>query len=410
MFLYILLFAIPVIAFFYNEKATARSVPFLAGYLALLAVFVGFGDMLGGYDRYIYGEVFDVIADTTTKGGNYRASGSFDLFEAEKGYTWYNIVVSWFTANRYIFILVTTFIVYGLLFVSLKRYAANYPLALMTFMGLWFFFTFTYLRQVLGATIAWLAVRYVIERKMWKYLAVWFVAWCFHKSAIVFLPLYFVPVRKFPPILVRNVMIGMAILGLSPIPNAFFSFYTDNSVVEQQSDYGAEGGIRVAYVIEAVFFLYLILANYRHIPRTRAAVVMLNMALVFCAMLLFFVRSENGGRLSWYYMIGVIVTVVQILYPKFVTSRVRQLRQFIPVVMFFLFFRILNAWGMQLYPYKTFLSDGYRRGDPIWEEYEYNHGYDMDKFCRPAFRVKINAGNGNIFGGGNNQIKGEKKE
>ena len=30
-----------------------------------LALFVGMSDMLGGYDRYIYGELFDNMADIT---------------------------------------------------------------------------------------------------------------------------------------------------------------------------------------------------------------------------------------------------------------------------------------------------------------------------------------------------------
>ena len=37
--------------------------------LALLALFVGFADMLGGYDRYIYCELFDRNADLIRSGG-----------------------------------------------------------------------------------------------------------------------------------------------------------------------------------------------------------------------------------------------------------------------------------------------------------------------------------------------------
>ena len=35
----------------------------------LLAIFVGISEMLGGYDRYIYGELFDGIADITRVNG-----------------------------------------------------------------------------------------------------------------------------------------------------------------------------------------------------------------------------------------------------------------------------------------------------------------------------------------------------
>ena len=109
----------------------------------------------------------------------------------------------------------------------------------------------------------------------------------------------------------------------------------------------------------------------------------LNMSLVFCGVLLFFVKNENGGRLSWYYMIGVISTVS---YLSTYTKKNIQQACLMIVVSIFLFNRILTAWGVQLYPYKTFFSNGIRPGDTIEQKYEYDHSYDYDKFYRPAFR------------------------
>ena len=37
-----------------------------------------------------------------------------------------------------------------------------------------------------------------------------------------------------------------------------------------------------------------------------------------------------------------------------------------------------------LYPYKTFLTDGHRQGDNIYDEFEYDTNYYEDKFYRPA--------------------------
>ena len=73
-----------------------------------LALFVGLSDMFGGYDRYIYAEVFDSIADVTDSRGSYLLNQCFDFFPSEKGYTLLNIIISFFTENRYIFIFVFT--------------------------------------------------------------------------------------------------------------------------------------------------------------------------------------------------------------------------------------------------------------------------------------------------------------
>ena len=388
MWLYLLIFFIPVL-FYYLRLRSQSQLVFLACYLLFLALFVGMSDMFGGYDRYIYGQVFDSIADTTTEHGSYRANNVFDYFPSEPGYTLLNIFISFFTANRYIFILVITFLIYTLLFVSLKKYADNYAFAVILFMGLWFYFSFTYLRQVLGATIVWLSIDYIVQRRFWKFLLVVLIAMSVHKSAIIFFPVYFIPMRKFPPRMIIRLMLLVLLVGISPIPNALFSAYGDVSSVEMQKDYSATGGFRIAYALEAFFFIYFIINRYRYVKTDRQSIVMLNMALLFCATLLFFVRSETGGRLSWYYMIGLIVTISQLA-----TTGVnkKQVSLFMIALCLFLNVRIYNSWQvfLNLYPYKTFLTDGFRRGDYSYINYEYDEGYTNDKLYRAPFRFEIN--------------------
>ena len=391
MWLYLIVFLIPTIWYYTSSsKSQNKNALGLSIFMCLLALFVGFSDMFGGYDRYIYGEIFDNIADVTTMKGDYSDSLLYNFYSSEIGYTFLNVLISFFTENRYIFILIVTLIIYTLLFISIKKYTVNYPLATILFLGLWFFFTFTYLRQVLGATIVWLGVQYVIERKFWKFMVVVLIGFSMHNSAIIFFPLYFVPRRKFSPKIIVWIMLFLLILGMSSLPNSLFEVYESSSIVERHAEYNASGGLRVAYILEAFFFLYLILKNYRYIPTDKSHVVLLNMALVFCGILLLFVRSENGGRLSWYYLIGIIATITSICTYKI------NIQNKIPIFLIglslFLYIRIYTGWQvfLNLYPYKTFFTNGVRSGDYSWENYEYNHEYDNDKFCRKAFRFSPN--------------------
>ena len=390
MWLYLLIFFIPVFSYLSFNPGRNQHSSFLFLFLLGLSLFVGFSDMFGGYDRYIYGEVFDNIADVTTIKGDYSDSLLYNFYSSEIGYTLLNVLISFFTENRYIFILIVTLIIYTLLFVSIKKYTVNYPLATILFLGLWFFFTFTYLRQVLGATIVWLGIQYVIERKFWKFLMVFLIAFSMHNSAIIFFPLYFVPRRKCSPRLIVGIMLSLLILGLSPLPNSLFQVYESSSIVERHADYNASGGLRIPYILEAFFFLYLILKNYSDIPNDKSYIVLMNMALIFCGILLLFVRSENGGRLSWYYMIGIIATITSIC--TFKTNIKNKIPLFLIGLSLFLYLRIYTGWQvyLNLYPYKTFFTNGFRSGDYSWENYEYNHEYDNDKFCRKAFRFSPN--------------------
>ena len=361
-----------------SSKKTQNAV--VAVFLIALGIFVGLGDMLGGYDRYIYGELFDSMADVTHIGRNPWKSTSFAFYGSEFGYGTFSALMSFLTRNRYVFIFVLTIIIYVLLIRSITEYVDNAPFAVIMFMGLWFFFTFTYLRQVIGCTICWLTVRCIIKRDFKMFLLVWFIAFSFHNSTIMFLPMYFVPLRKFPREWVVYVMIGALLIGLSPIPQGMFATYGEIGTGRVNvEEYERDAGFRWAYLVEAVFFLYIILTNYRNISRTKKDIVMLNMALIFCAVLLVFVRSENGGRMGWMFMMGVFCTLTNICVKK---KKLLQQGAFMIVVSFLLFYRILDSWSFNMCPYKTFLTPGHTAAEWIYEKYEYDRQYDLDKFHR----------------------------
>lgn len=381
MILYLLIFFIPIIIYYSNEQQYSYSVKFLILYISLLCVFVGIADMLGGYDRYIYAELFDDVANNIHLDRTILRSGIFQQYPKELGYDFLNVLIGIITTNRYIFILILTIIIYSLTFISFKRYMTNYPFALMVFMALMFFFTFTYLRQILGVSILWLSIKYLLNRKFWKFTLVVFIAFLFHNSAIIFLPVYFIPIKKFSMTQILTVMLLCFVVGLTGLTNALFDAFGGLSGAEERTSMYAEdtSGFRIAYMIEAVFFLYFILRNYKLIPNDKTRIVLFNMSLIFCAVLLFFIKSENGGRLSWFFMIGLISTVTYIL-----TSSKQNFRSsiFMMLVCAFLYIRILTSWGILLYPYKTFFTNGSREGDFIYEHYEYDQGYANDKFYR----------------------------
>ena len=384
MYIYILILVLALAGAFLLKQGSTKSTVFLVCWLATLALFVGFSDMLGGYDRYIYGELFDEVADVRRAGGEIQSAYIFELYSSEFGFSWLNVAISYITANRYIFILILTIVIYSLLFISFKKYVDNYPFALVLFMGLIFFFTFTYLRQLVGVGVGWLSIEYVYKRKLWKFLAIVLLATLIHNSAIILLPIYFLPIKQYSKKLVIVLMVFCFIVGITGIPSAVFDIYGSVSEMEGRGQNYAQNevGFKIEYILEAFFFLYFILRNYEKVPKTRTRIVLLNMALLFCAVLLIFSRSLNGGRLGWYYLIGLISTLSLV-----VPNGKRIGGQFLVLSIFscFLFLRIiLFAWGPlgTLYPYKSFFTNGVRKGDWVHDKWEYDQDYDRDKFYR----------------------------
>ena len=346
-----------------------------------LCLFVGLGDMLGGYDRYIYGELFDNVADVINSGSpNFKDAYIFDLYSSEFGYCWLNVIIGYITRNRYIFILLLTIIIYVNLYQILQKYAHNYAFALLIFMAFWFFFTFTYLRQVLAATFAWYSIKYILNRDLKKFIAVMLLAFSFHNSAIIFFPLYFVPIIKFKRDVIIYIAVVMFLLGLSGLPSSLYEAYGEASgSLARAHGYSGDSNARWAYLIEAFVILLFIFRNYDALFQSKLQTLMTNMAIIFALILVFFYNSENGGRLTWFYMIGVIVTLSNLALSNIPN---KSDKNYVLVMCLVLYIRIVLAWSFQLYPYKTFLTPGIREGDLIEKLYEYDHGYDNDKFYR----------------------------
>ncbi|MCF0243807.1 MAG: EpsG family protein [Bacteroidaceae bacterium] len=383
MWIYLLIFLVALLGVS-NTKLT-RSTGYLACFFIFLALFVGLGDMLGGYDRYIYTDLFDGAYNVRIRDISVKETTLWG-YKTEYGYVFLNYLISFITANRYIFILILTCLIYAMMYQSFKEYMDSYPIAIVLFLALMFFFTFTYLREITGVCFGWFAVRYAYRRKPILFFLFAYIAYICHNSAAILFPFYFLPAYKWRKSFVVLAMFVIFCIGLTPFPTSLFKAYSEviddgGRSASYQGDYDA-GHFRLEYLIEAAFFMYLILINYDKIPNTRKNLMMLNSAIVFCAVITFFVRSSNGGRLGWYYAIGVISTMTTILTQRGVRS---QLRPFLLIVCFFLYFRILNGWGMLLSPYKSFLTDGHREGDYIFEYYEYDLRYDEDKFYRPPF-------------------------
>lgn len=380
MYLYILIFVFVLLAYLFTFKKSGISNKQLALLLGGLAVFVGIADMLGGFDRYSYGMLFDDLADGIRNKDSFWDSMIIQTYPKELGYVGLNYLIATFTANRYIFIFIVTLVIYALFYKSLIDYTDNYPFAVLLFLGLLFFFSFTYLRQVLGVGIAWISIKYVYERKLWRFLLIMFIAFLMHNSALILVPVYWLPIRKFSKRTVLIVLAVCLVLGISGLQSSLFEIYGSASDMEMRaSRYTEDMGFRVAYFVEAVFFLFFILINYHKIPEEPKRIVLLNVALMFCAILLVFIKSENGGRLGWYYMIGIISTLTYLA----VVKRNGQIYHFsMIIVSALLFLRILLQWDSMLYPYKTFFTNGHRASDPIYEMDEYDEQYDLDKFYR----------------------------
>lgn len=386
---YYLIFVISLIYYFIQSRHKNPSSILFFSFMLIIALFIGLGDMIGGYDRYIYGEVFDSIADEMRGGRNF--SRLFYLVNGKEfGYFAWQIIVSVFTPNRYIFILVTTLTIYYLFFRVMKKYILNYPLAVILFMGMMFYFSMTYLREVFGIAILWQGLKYIWERKFWKYVFFVLLAASFHGSILIALLMYFVPIKLFSKTSIIFSLIMVLLIGMTPLPNLILANagnLTEKSIGGVNAYELQDQGFRLEYVLEVLFFMWMIFKNYNKIDMDKRTLTFLNMTIGLCFILLFFMRFGQGGRFAWPFYIGVFY-MIPYLVSKNKTSL--PLTPIVLVVFSLLFIRISIAWKPLNAPYTTFLTNGMPAGNgEMFNKYEYDLNYVDDKFYRPAFDIAL---------------------
>ncbi len=391
MFVYFLILIVAFVYYVLAHETNKSNSPLLLGVFFLYcALFIGLGDMIGGYDRYIYGEMFDSIADATDSGRDYSRL-LFLVNGREYGYFLWEILVSQVTANRYIFILLSSLLMYFLYYKAFRKYINDYPLAAIVFLGLFFYFSITYMRQALAVGIVWQGIKYIYERKAIKFFLIVALAYSFHNSALVFAVAYFIPIKKYSKKTILCFLILCILVGLSPIPTMLIASAGDTQgMAERTGKYQDEmSGFRVEYILEAVFFIWLFFKNYNFFDsKHKKQLVFLNLSIAFCGILLLFIRFGQGGRFGWYFFFSLIYTLTALASQ----SRLFTLNK--PVILLLsilLYVRITFLWAFNLTPYKTFLADGIPSGELwIYEMYEYDYNYTNDKFIRPIFRIPTN--------------------
>lgn len=92
-----------------------------------------------------------------------------------------------------ILLLLAAFITVTLYIITIKKYCNLFQMGILLFIfiGSWHG-SFNAMRQYLAAAIIFAGHRFIYEKKLWKYLLVVGLATCFHITALVMLPIYFI--------------------------------------------------------------------------------------------------------------------------------------------------------------------------------------------------------------------------
>jgi len=354
---YILIFLVICAGLFF-EPWIKRNWVFYA-LLTIMVLFAGFRDMIGGFDIYIYCNVYE---------WNIIFIYLFDFFEM--GFRLFLIALHLFSPRREFFIFATALIMLFLHMRVLKKHSNLPYFAIFIYFCKFYLFSFVYLRQGLAMGIIWLSIPYIMNKSYIKAILLIALAFTFHKSALIFAPILFVSNRRFSTFQLISGIILFLIIFLSPIGKFLGSFLAEASANQKLAGYVKDTSINIFYVIELLLFTTLALLFRKYFYQYKQTMLFFNGFILYLLVSVVGLTNPTFVRLTWYYFVFVALSLPYMLYfLKEVNLRIA-FKSFIALYYAMVFFRLLISYDDgDLMPYKTVFQKGERNG--MWEFMEY---------------------------------------
>lgn len=261
----------------------------LFSFLALRSETIG-SDLINYKEMFSYNNIFSL---------------TFLIERIEPGYAIYSYVIYHMTnANYHYFLVITAFFsLYGV-YHFVKNNSKNYLLSLIIYISLsYYFFIFSGLRQALALSITLYSIKYIKGNNFWKFLLSILIAISFHKSAFVFLPVYFI--RNFK-IKNKHIPIFIGICGFLFVFRfkilIFFMSFLYNDYLSLD-DVNGGFGLLFIYVI-LLFFATLFRKHLLKDSKTNN--LLYNMFWIGIMLQIFATVEGNALRAAYYYFIPLI--------------------------------------------------------------------------------------------------------
>lgn len=358
---YILLFLLLLIFVTFDKKENEEPNYFWYYILFITtSIFSGLRDMIGGYDIFIYGQVYEA---TVTQILNYKAF--------EKGFELYFVFLKNFNQDRQFMFFITAFLISLLHFRVLKKYSPLLYFSLFILFCKFYLMSFVYLRQFLSMGIIWLSIPYILDKKILKTFFFVLLAFFFHKSSIIFLPIIFLSKTKFNNLNLFLIIVLVIIIGVSPLSHFFISSLSERINDNKISKYAeVNNSINILYLLETIVYTVLLLKFKADFYKTKIGTLTLNSVFIYILVNTLSLINASFIRFGWYYYIFVVLFLTNV-YTFIEEKKNRNLYKFIVILYFALtFFRLLINWDMgDMMPYKTIYQNFYR--PHLYDHFEY---------------------------------------
>ncbi len=322
-------------------RVEEKSLPLLVSCFLLYLLTILKSPITGDYSRY---------ADNFLNSVRYTFTFYLER-KKEAGFYMFTKLLSEIQLSTFFYFAVTSAILYFCLFFFIKRYAYNkiYALYFYYTIGL-FAFSLAGLRQSLAMSLCLLAYGAIKKRKPAVFLLIIAVAFLFHKSAVFFLPAYFIGRIPWKPKYHIGILIGYGLLGI------FFNRFYSLVASWMEYDYGIEstGNGSIFLIILLIIGFLGVIYRKELMAADKDSLLFLNMHFIVILLWIFRLFTRTAERPALYYLYGSIILLDRILSLRSKDNEKEVTRKVIllcSVVLFGVFFLYRTLRDGNLIPY-----------------------------------------------------------
>ncbi len=258
---------------------------------------------------------FDVGTDLnyTYIPGFYKILNGSTNEYSERGFVFFIQILQVFSDNARILVLATSFIFsFCLCRIAVKKSANLYVCLLTVLLSTFYFTSLNNVRQAIAMIILIEGFNYLIDKKLLNYLIVVLIAFIFHKSALIMIPIYFIVNSKF----INKHYLTLMILAIVVLPFIsklliYLISYTKYAYYFN-SDFNNGDSNTLNIIINALWLLisFLLLYNEKNYNKEGYALLVIqSFAFLFSYLSLFIKVSEMMSRLANYFIFHQILLI-----------------------------------------------------------------------------------------------------
>lgn len=243
-----------------------------------------------------------------------------EMYDMEIGYIFLNKLVSSVGLGYASFTLLIAIIALYLKSRIFYKYGGYAFLSLlMYFIPTYLFEEHVHVRQGMANAIMLSSIPFIIERKFFKFLFLYVLAFLFHKAVVLFLFAYWIVKIKFNNTLIIT-LVGLAIIanltGLTYIVDSiaqFLPFGVAETYNDYASELSSEGGV-LGDIVKIIIVIILLLVNKKVCEKDELFPYFRNLYVFGVIIYFFFGGGIFAARLPGFFTVYVVIVIPRMIY------------------------------------------------------------------------------------------------